>query len=292
VPPNFEHDLIAERRPQIVAFYNAQYFAPGNIAATGLSAAISDAESRLPPLHGIRGPSIGNVVEQYLLTACSTRTVPRTAGSRHSNRRVDDDCTPLSRRLIQALDADASPNTLELGMTVDAAAYPPAPLRRPPWTMVWAAEIRAWRGGTFPLPVEFRWVHFIPLCSSTNRASRRSNMRRCRSDRGCRDRRLQPRRRQPQHDFHQHRKQPQRLLPAMRWSCLPLFKSSASPWRSATPRRILLRTFFANLIKDQSGVTAIEYALIAALIAVAAIAAFKALGTSLSDTFTMISNSV
>jgi pilus assembly protein Flp/PilA len=53
-----------------------------------------------------------------------------------------------------------------------------------------------------------------------------------------------------------------------------------------------LRAFFANLLNDESGVTAIEYALIAALIAVAAIAAFTAVGTSLSNTFTTISNSV
>jgi pilus assembly protein Flp/PilA len=53
-----------------------------------------------------------------------------------------------------------------------------------------------------------------------------------------------------------------------------------------------LRAFFANLLKDESGVTAIEYALIAALIAVAAIAAFTAVGTSLSTTFTNIANSL
>jgi pilus assembly protein Flp/PilA len=46
-----------------------------------------------------------------------------------------------------------------------------------------------------------------------------------------------------------------------------------------------LRTFFSNFTKDQSGVTAIEYALIAALIAVAAIAAFTLVGTNLSTTF-------
>ena len=43
-----------------------------------------------------------------------------------------------------------------------------------------------------------------------------------------------------------------------------------------------------NLVKDQSGVTAIEYALIAALIAVAAIAAFTLVGTNLSTTFSTI----
>jgi pilus assembly protein Flp/PilA len=53
-------------------------------------------------------------------------------------------------------------------------------------------------------------------------------------------------------------------------------------------RRILLRRFLTNLVKAQSGVTAIEYALIAALIAVAAIAAFTLVGTNLSTTFSTI----
>ena len=43
-----------------------------------------------------------------------------------------------------------------------------------------------------------------------------------------------------------------------------------------------------NLVKDESGVTAIEYALIAALIAVAAIASFSLVGTRLSTTFSTI----
>ena len=51
-----------------------------------------------------------------------------------------------------------------------------------------------------------------------------------------------------------------------------------------------LLMLFSHLIKDQSGVTAIEYALIAALIAIAAIAAFSAVGTNLSTTFSTIAN--
>ena len=43
-----------------------------------------------------------------------------------------------------------------------------------------------------------------------------------------------------------------------------------------------------RLIGDNDGVTAIEYGLIAALIAIAAIAAFPAVGTSLSSTFSYI----
>jgi pilus assembly protein Flp/PilA len=46
----------------------------------------------------------------------------------------------------------------------------------------------------------------------------------------------------------------------------------------------------SRLIEDTRGVTAIEYALIAALIAVAAIAAFTLVGTNLSNTFTTIAN--
>ena len=43
-----------------------------------------------------------------------------------------------------------------------------------------------------------------------------------------------------------------------------------------------------RLIGDNNGVSAIEYGLIAALIAIAAIVAFTAVGTSLSDLFTLI----
>jgi pilus assembly protein Flp/PilA len=40
-----------------------------------------------------------------------------------------------------------------------------------------------------------------------------------------------------------------------------------------------------KLLKNEDGATAIEYGLIAALIAVAAIAAFQLVGTNLSSTF-------
>ena len=49
-----------------------------------------------------------------------------------------------------------------------------------------------------------------------------------------------------------------------------------------------MRRLVTNLVKDESGVTAIEYALIAALIAVAAIAAFTLVGTNLSSLFSTI----
>jgi pilus assembly protein Flp/PilA len=49
-----------------------------------------------------------------------------------------------------------------------------------------------------------------------------------------------------------------------------------------------LRRLLTNLVKDESAVTAIEYALIPALIAVAAIAAFTLVGTNLSTTFSTV----
>ena len=49
---------------------------------------------------------------------------------------------------------------------------------------------------------------------------------------------------------------------------------------------------FKKLRTNQDGATAIEYGLIAALIAVAAITALTSLGTNLSGTFNKVSNSV
>ena len=47
--------------------------------------------------------------------------------------------------------------------------------------------------------------------------------------------------------------------------------------------------FIRKFIRNEKGATAIEYGLIAALIAVAAISAMKGVGTTLNSTFTNIS---
>jgi pilus assembly protein Flp/PilA len=47
-----------------------------------------------------------------------------------------------------------------------------------------------------------------------------------------------------------------------------------------------------KLIRDNKGATAIEYGLIAALIAVAAITAMSNLGTNLENTFNTVSNNM
>ncbi|MFO6447090.1 Flp family type IVb pilin [Erythrobacter sp. NE805] len=49
-------------------------------------------------------------------------------------------------------------------------------------------------------------------------------------------------------------------------------------------------TFFKSLAHDEQGATAIEYGLIAALIAVAAITAMSALGSTLDGTFSNVSS--
>ncbi len=53
-----------------------------------------------------------------------------------------------------------------------------------------------------------------------------------------------------------------------------------------------MTTLMNRFVKDESGATAIEYGLIAALIAVVIIVGLKALGTNLNQTFTAISTNL
>ena len=48
LPRGLERDMVAGKRPQIVIFYNKQYFTPGNIASGALSAAVSAGTADLP----------------------------------------------------------------------------------------------------------------------------------------------------------------------------------------------------------------------------------------------------
>ena len=50
--------------------------------------------------------------------------------------------------------------------------------------------------------------------------------------------------------------------------------------------------FINKLLRDEAGATAIEYGLIAALIAVAAITAMQSLGGNLSNTFNTVSTNL
>ena len=51
-----------------------------------------------------------------------------------------------------------------------------------------------------------------------------------------------------------------------------------------------MKNLFARFAKDESGATAIEYGLIAALVSVAAIGALTAMGSSLQTMFNTVSN--
>ena len=49
VPPDFERDLKADRRPQVVGFYNQQFLTPSGIASSGLNDALSAAAAVAAP---------------------------------------------------------------------------------------------------------------------------------------------------------------------------------------------------------------------------------------------------
>jgi pilus assembly protein Flp/PilA len=53
-----------------------------------------------------------------------------------------------------------------------------------------------------------------------------------------------------------------------------------------------MKTFFARFAKDESGATAIEYGLIAALIGVAIVGGARAVGSNLGGLFNNISNDI
>ena len=57
-------------------------------------------------------------------------------------------------------------------------------------------------------------------------------------------------------------------------------------------RRIQMKTLFVRLVKDESGVTAIEYGLIAGLISVLIIAAVTLIGTQLQAVFNAIATAL
>jgi pilus assembly protein Flp/PilA len=53
-----------------------------------------------------------------------------------------------------------------------------------------------------------------------------------------------------------------------------------------------MQKFFSRFVNDESGATAVEYGLIAALIAVVVIGAVRALGTSISAQFQAIATAI
>ncbi|MEI9923522.1 MAG: ABC transporter permease [Bradyrhizobium sp.] len=70
IPENFERDLIARKRPQIVILYNQQYFTPGYSASAALSNAIAAATATLPTTSPVETTYVPGsfVAEEYVLT--------------------------------------------------------------------------------------------------------------------------------------------------------------------------------------------------------------------------------
>jgi len=53
-----------------------------------------------------------------------------------------------------------------------------------------------------------------------------------------------------------------------------------------------MKTLFSRFVKDESGATAIEYGLIAAIVAIGLIAALQGLKNNLSSTFSKVGSSL
>jgi ABC-2 type transport system permease protein len=66
VPANFERDLKAARRPQVVAFYNQQFLTAAGIAASSLSDSLSDAVERAAAPVAPKARRIGSLVTETI----------------------------------------------------------------------------------------------------------------------------------------------------------------------------------------------------------------------------------
>jgi ABC-2 type transport system permease protein len=69
IPINFERDVKAERRPQVIAFYNQQYLTAAGIASAGLSDSLAAAAaSAAPAAHAAPKPvSVGSLVAETIV---------------------------------------------------------------------------------------------------------------------------------------------------------------------------------------------------------------------------------
>src|SRR5262245_14908746 len=67
VPADFERDLKAERRPQVVAFYNQQFLTAAGIASSGLSDSLTAAVSRAATRAAPKASRIGSLVAETIV---------------------------------------------------------------------------------------------------------------------------------------------------------------------------------------------------------------------------------
>jgi len=67
IPPNFERDLKAERRPQVVAFYNQQFLTAAGVASSGLSDSLAAAVSSAVAGAAPKPSRIGSLVAETIV---------------------------------------------------------------------------------------------------------------------------------------------------------------------------------------------------------------------------------
>src|SRR5947208_1212612 len=67
VPAAFERDLKAERRPQVVAFYNQQFLTAAGVASSGLGDSLSAAAQRAVVRAAPKPPRIGSLVAETIV---------------------------------------------------------------------------------------------------------------------------------------------------------------------------------------------------------------------------------
>jgi hypothetical protein len=105
IPADFERDLKAERRPQVVAFYNQQYLTAAGVASSGLSDTFAAEWRRVLSIPGafillVVGPIVyGFYYPQPYLNQI-LRKIPIAV--------VDNDLSELSRRIVETLDASGA----------------------------------------------------------------------------------------------------------------------------------------------------------------------------------------
>jgi ABC-2 type transport system permease protein len=67
VPADFERDLKAQRRPQVVAFYNQQFLTAAGVASSGLSDSLTSATSSAVVRAAPKAPRVGSLVAETIV---------------------------------------------------------------------------------------------------------------------------------------------------------------------------------------------------------------------------------
>src|SRR5215831_10381840 len=67
VPADFERDLRAERRPQVVAFYNQQFLTAAGIASSSLSDSLAAATERAAARAAPKAPTVGSLLAETIV---------------------------------------------------------------------------------------------------------------------------------------------------------------------------------------------------------------------------------